>query len=643
MQESFSTEEIKNQFEQLATHLPMAIAILDKDMRYIFANPRWIADFHLSKNIVGKLHYDVFPEIHADWKDIHQHCLKGNIHKDDEVPFERIDGSLEWLRREIRPWYRSENEIGGLIIYTEIITGSKKAQEELEAQHRFLRQVIDLNTSFIFAKDIDGRFTLVNKALADAYGSTMENMVGKIDEDFNPKTDETAHFRHDDLEVVQTRQSKFIPEESVSNVDTGEVRWYQTIKVPLISDDGKSVQLLGIATDITERKRAQDELQAQHRFLRQIIDLNTSFIFAKGVEGRFILVNKAVADTAGTTPDNMIGKYDHDFNTNKEETDTIHKDDLKVLSTRQSKFIPEEPVTNTVTGEVRWYQTTKIPFISADGETVQLLGVATDITERKQAEEKLEQLVLQEKEARQEVEAASKMKDLFMANMSHELRTPLNAIIGFIREMIYSNRLDSDNTHMANRCLANSKRLNILINSVLDLSRLAVGSLELVILPVNIRKLARDTREDLMIQVKEKNLDFLLEIDETLPKMIKHDEERLIQIMLNLLVNSIKYTETGHIKLLLRQHNDKRLIIEVSDTGVGIPEDMQNHIFDNFVQIGNDSQNQGAGLGLAIVKNLAELMEGKVSIKSKLGAYTIFTVDIPMSLSISQSGETRYD
>lgn len=113
--------------------------------------------------------------------------------------------------------------------------------------------------------------------------------------------------------------------------------------------------------------------------------------------------------------------------------------------------------------------------------------------------------------------------------------------------------------------------------------------------------------------------------------------------MLNLLVNSIKYTETGHIKLLLRQHNDKRLIIEVSDTGVGIPEDMQNHIFDNFVQIGNDSQNQGAGLGLAIVKNLAELMEGKVSIKSKLGAYTIFTVDIPMSLSISQSGETRYD
>src|SRR5690606_2203424 len=133
---------------------------------------------------------------------------------------------------------------------------------------------------------------------------------------------------------------------------------------------------------------------------------------------------------------------------------------------------PEEPVSH-VTGETRWYQTIKVPLISDDGRDVQLLGIATDITERRNAEERLRIAFAQEQALRHAVEAASQMKDRFFANMSHELRTPLNAIIGFLREMLYSGQLDADNTHMAERSLANGSRLSMLINSVLDLSRLA--------------------------------------------------------------------------------------------------------------------------------------------------------------------------
>ena len=609
----------------------MAVAILDRDLRYTFANERWLQDFHIQDDdILGQYHYDVFPEIGDDWKAIHQRCLAGQVHTDEAVEFRRLDGSVDWLRREIRPWYTSDDTVGGLILYATIISDQKKARDELQAERWFLRQVIDLNTSFIFAKDIDGRFALVNKALADWYGSTPEDMVGKYDEDFNTIRDETEHFRSDDLEVIQKRKPKFIPEESVTSA-TGEPRWFQTVKVPLVSNDGKTVQLLGIATDITERKRAQDKLQTQHEFLRQVIDLNTSFIFAKDEEGRFTLVNKALADTAGVSPDEMIGKYDAAFNDNPEETEKIRRDDLHVIRSRQPMFIPEEQVTNTTTGETRWFQTTKIPLISDVDESVQLLGVATDITERKHAEERLQQLVEQEQEARQVVEAASKMKDLFLANMSHELRTPLNAIIGFLREMIYSQQLNTDNQHMAERSLANSKRLNMLVNSVLDLSRLAVGSLELVILPVDIRELAHFTRDDLHIQAKEKGLDFKLEIAENLPQIIQHDEERLTQIMSNLLINAIKYTEAGHVKLSL-QSRDAHLIIEVSDTGAGIPDDMQSYIFENFVQLKHTKQSQGVGLGLSIVKNLTELMNGHISLKSKANEYTIFTVELPLNL-----------
>lgn len=634
MSSTFTGEESRRQFEQLAQHLPLAAAMFDRNLRYIFANERWSKDFQLNQQtLIGKIHYDVFPEIGEDWKAIHQSCLEGNIHTDEEVEFRRMDGTVDWLRREIRPWYTADNEVGGLIMYISIISEQKEARDALQAERWFLRQVIDLNTSFIFAKDIDGRYTLVNKALADWYGSVPEEMVGKYDSDYNQKTHETIAFRRDDLEVVRSRKTKFIAEESVSSAK-GEERWYQTIKVPLIFEDG-TVQLLGIATDITERKRTQDKLEAQHGFLQQIIDLNTSLIFTKDENGNFLLVNKTLASAFGVEPEEMVGKSDANYNPDGQQVKQIYADDMEVLRTRTPKFIPQEPITGSASNETRWYQTTKVPLVLEDG-TVQLLGVATDITERKLAEEKLQKLVVQEQEARQAAETASRMKDLFLANMSHELRTPLNAIIGFLREMIYSQQLDDDNTHMAERCLANSKRLNMLVNSVLDLSRLAVGSLELVVLPVDLRELASYIREDLSIQAKEKGLNFELEIDDKLPQVIQHDEERLTQIMSNLLINAIKYTRDGEIKLALKRTSEENLIIEVSDTGIGIPEDMQTFIFENFTQIKNQEPNQGVGLGLSIVKNLTELMNGRVFLKSQADSYTVFTVEVPLNL---QNGE----
>jgi len=627
-------------FMQLAEHLPMAVAILDLDLRYLFVNRRWQTDFHLyDPQLVGKRHYDIFPEIGDDWKQIHQRCLQGEVHTDDEVPFQRRDGSLDWLRREIRPWTLPNGEIGGLLMMIEIITLRKRTQDELRGQHRFLRQVIDHNTSFIFAKDIEGRYTLVNEALAVAYGSVPEEMVGKFDEDYNSNPFETEHFRSDDLEVVRTRQPKFVAEEPVTNV-RGETRWYQTIKVPLIAEDGVGVQLLGIATDITERKRAQDELEAQHRFLRQVIDLNTSLIFAKDEHGDFLLVNRTLANAFGVEPETMVGKSDKDYNPIPAQAEQIHRDDMEVLTTRQPKFIPEEPITSSITGETRWYQTTKVPLFADDGGRARLLGVATDITERKRFEEQLQRLVIQEQAARQAAEAASKMKDLFLANMSHELRTPLNAIIGFLREMLYSGQLDVDNTHMAERGLVNSKRLEMLINSVLDLSRLAVGSLELVIAPVRVHDLGVLIKQDMQPQTKAKGLDLLLAVDPHLPPTIWHDEERLTQIITNLLANAIKFTAQGHVQLRLMRADPDRLVIEVSDTGVGIPEDMHDIIFESFTQLPQPQPKGGVGLGLSIVRNLAELMGGTVFLKSALGSGTVFSVNLPLELTPIQDAPT---
>ena len=144
--------------------------------------------------------------------------------------------------------------------------------------------------------------------------------------------------------------------------------------------------------DITERKQAKEALKEQQEFLRQIIDTNPSLIFAKDWDGKFILANKAVADIYGTAVEELVGKSDADFNSNKGEVEAFLRADREAMETLQSKYIPEEPVTNSRTGEVRWFQTIKVPLEPSTDGSRRVLGVSTDTTERKEAESALSEV-----------------------------------------------------------------------------------------------------------------------------------------------------------------------------------------------------------------------------------------------------------
>lgn len=153
----------------------------------------------------------------------------------------------------------------------------RQAEAALENQHAFLRQVIDLNPSLIFAKDRQGRFTLVNQAVADVYGASIGALIGRTDADFSANPAEVAHFQHDDLEVMNSLQEKFIPEETITDV-TGQTRWLQTVKRPIIGPDGQAHQILGVATDITMRKQAQAALTRLNETLEQRVHERTALI-----------------------------------------------------------------------------------------------------------------------------------------------------------------------------------------------------------------------------------------------------------------------------------------------------------------------------------------------------------------------------
>ncbi|MCD4685875.1 MAG: GHKL domain-containing protein, partial [Anaerolineae bacterium] len=178
------------------------------------------------------------------------------------------------------------------------------------------------------------------------------------------------------------------------------------------------------------------------------------------------------------------------------------------------------------------------------------------------------------------------------------------------------------------------QRLLMLNNGVLDLSRLATGSIEVVPTHVSLPTLATEIVEIMRLHAQYKGLELALSFDPLLPDRVMHDEERLIQIITNLIANAIKFTNVGTIKLELERQGT-RLVIHVSDTGIGIPRSMQEIIFEDFIQLDSSSKKQygGAGLGLSIVRNLVNLMGGSISVESEVDRYSVFTVVLPLELA----------
>ena len=198
----------------------------------------------------------------------------------------RGDGTSYYVESNVSLIRDSQGKPVGFRTTSRDVTERKLAEEELAKQRSFLRQVIDLNPSFVFAKDREGRFTLVNQAIAEAYGVSVEDLLGKTDADFNSNEDEVEQFRRDDLEVMDTLQEKVIPEEAITDAG-GQLRWLQTIKRPIVSGNGTANQILGISTDITARKQAEEALSRSEDQLRQAQKMEAVGQLAGGVAHDF--------------------------------------------------------------------------------------------------------------------------------------------------------------------------------------------------------------------------------------------------------------------------------------------------------------------------------------------------------------------
>ncbi|MFN2452723.1 MAG: PAS domain S-box protein [Pyrinomonadaceae bacterium] len=306
-----------------------------------------------------------------------------------EAIIERPDSSRIPVEVNVVPLRDAEGNIRGAVNCFQDITERKQAESEraraeqaLSAQQEFLREVIDANPSVIFVKDRDGKFTLVNKTVADIYGTSIEDMVGKTDADYALDQNDLERFEQQDREVIATRQKLIIPEESLTNQRTGDVIWFQTIKTPLVSPDGSNCHVLGVAMDITARKRAEEKLRESEESYRRLVELSPDTIVVHS-DGEIKYINPMGLKLLGAPHASQI--------VGKPITDFIHPDFHEIIKERlemiqkgrQLDFLEEKIV--RLNGQA--------VDVEVIGVSVKYLGKAAtqsiirDITERVRARE----------------------------------------------------------------------------------------------------------------------------------------------------------------------------------------------------------------------------------------------------------------
>lgn len=390
---------------------------------------------------------------------------------------------------------------------------------------------------------------------------------------------------------------------------------------------------------ISELRRAEEALKQSEERYREFVEGTDNLVTEVDSEGRFTFVNEAALGVFGLKPEECIGRLAFDF---------VHEDDRERTQRHFVGWLMDKASSATFEnrqvsryGKVRDMLWT-INFVYDDNGNIKAAkSIARDITERKKAEEELNkyranlELLVEERtrelrKAKEAAESANRAKSDFLANMSHEIRTPMNGIVG-MTELLLTTALTGRQKDYAEAVSCSTNALLTVLNDILDLSKIQAGKLVLESVPFNFRKILEQTGQIFTTQAGEKGIEVIVFYPPDIPSRFTGDPTRIRQIMNNLVGNAVKFTERGHvlIRVEAEENTEKncRFRVEVSDTGIGIPADRLETIFDQFSQADESTTRKfgGTGLGLAITRQLAEMMGGTIRVESTEGEGAVFS------------------
>ena len=414
---------------------------------------------------------------------------------------------------------------------------------------------------------------------------------------------------------VRALKSGFEPSEITAVSLKVEPLWYRSVGAIAI------YALLGLALlfliyefrkENIQKKWARERLRRAEFRLQTIISNTSIILFALNEEGYFTLCEGAGLEALGYESDFFMDKHYHQI-----YPEAIYRRKIRqVYNGEQVKY-------QRTLGDVTLSTRLK-PLLNEQGEVKGIIGVSIDITDRVEIEHELLR-------AKNMAESANKAKSAFLANMSHELRTPLNAILGFAQVILKKDDLTSQNREQIEIMFRSGTHLLNMINDILDLSKIESGQLSVRSSTFEVSTLLDEVKYMFHQKLSDRGLKFEIIQSEDTPPLIKSDEQKIRQILINLIGNALKYTEEGKIKLTVdKRPNEPVLEMVVEDTGTGIPEEEQKRIFNAFQQA-KTGYREGSGLGLSITKGLVESLNGTIHVVSEPGVGSQFTVSIPYS------------
>jgi two-component system, sensor histidine kinase and response regulator len=484
---------------------------------------------------------------------------------------------------------------------------AEQALLEKEAVYKSLVEGLPLN---VFRKDVDGRFVDANQLFCETLGQPLDKILGKTDNDFFP-AEQCQKYRRDDLRVMQMGETL----EDVESYfkPSGEKLHVQVLKAPVRDARGRIVGVQGMFWDVTERIRADEAARLSDARFRKLVQSSLIGVMVARLDGTIIEANEELL--------RMLGYSRAEFAAGGLRWDALTPGEHRAADTQAILQLRAIGTCQAWEKEYLHKDGHRVPVLVGvtilEGNDADCICFVVDISQQKRTEQEL-------KGAKQAADAASQAKSQFLANMSHEVRTPMNAIIG-MTELVLNTPLAPKQAEYLKMVLQSGESLLSVINDVLDFSKVESGKVELEELPFGLRDCLGDAVKSLALRAHDKQLELALDVDPDVPDWLVGDPSRLRQVVVNLVNNAIKFTHQGEVVVDVQTQSQSNgsveLLVGVQDTGIGIPPDKLQRVFEAFEQADTSTTRHygGTGLGLAIVRRLVELMGGRVWVESTLG------------------------
>jgi len=492
------------------------------------------------------------------------------------------------------------------------LASAREEASAVRASEERYRQLVESADDLIFGMDVEGHFTWVNPAVGETLGAAESELIGRSFRDFVREDYREVARRFYDDQKLQGIPNTYCEFAMVTG--SGQEIWVGQ-RAQLIVDSHDVTSFLAVARNITERRRAQEDLEREREQLQQIVADAPVAMAMLDREGRHLAHSSRWLRYVGVSEPTVVGRLLKDL-----WPDMPGKYEEVFRRALGGEVVSEhEDALERKDGSAVWMRWTVHPWRGEGG----------DVTGVVLAVQSIDPLV----RARQEAVEASRLKSDFVANMSHEIRTPMNGVIGMTR-LLLDTELTQEQREYAEIIDGSGRALLEIINDILDFSKIEAGRIDLEVVDFDLRRAVREVLGSFAEAAQARGLELLCLIRHDVPSALRGDPGRLRQVLTNLVGNAVKFTERGEVVLRVTmasaQGDSVMVRFEVRDTGIGIAPEVMPQLFESFVQADGSTTRRfgGTGLGLAISRRLVELMGGEIDVHSEVdrGSTFWFTV-----------------